>query len=134
MAALGLCALAGCGRHQPAPSAPGVPLGQEFTLAPGAFVSIEGTGVSVMFEGVEADSRCPTDVVCVWEGDAVVAVRVASGGEPAARYTLHTARSQPTDAAHGGYRIRLVSLAPAPTSEAPPAAGAYRVTLVVSRS
>ena len=49
-----------------------VRLDAEFTLAPGQTAQVEGGGLRVTFYGVSADSRCPTGVTCVWEGDAAL--------------------------------------------------------------
>jgi hypothetical protein len=37
-------------------------------------------GVSVKFLDVLEDSRCPTDVTCIWAGRAIVKVEVTSNG------------------------------------------------------
>ena len=47
------------------PTGPTVTLDQRFTLAPGETASIEGRGVTLRFEGVTGDSRCPGDAVCI---------------------------------------------------------------------
>ena len=74
------------------------------------------TGVSLL--GVRSDSRCPTDVVCVWQGDAEVEIGVRFGMGPTVPYRLHTG-VEPRSVDVGLYLITLVSLRPAPVSTAP---------------
>ena len=75
-----------CGHGLVRPSAAPVPLGREFTLEVGQSALVDDSGLRVTLLGVADDSRCPTDVQCVWEGDARVAVAVAST-EAASRLT-----------------------------------------------
>jgi hypothetical protein len=44
--------------------------GQEFTLPVGKTASIADENLSIKFVEVTADSRCPSDVVCVQAGEA----------------------------------------------------------------
>jgi hypothetical protein len=110
-----------------------VSLADRFTLAPGQTALVEGTGLRVTFESVSADSRCPVDVTCVWEGDTVVVVSVRPAEAAPARQELHTAGRYPNEADAGDYRVRLVDLAPVPRGGASPAPGDYRATLLVTR-
>ena len=126
-----LMLLASCSTSPSAPRA--VSLAESFTLAPGQTVEVEGTGLRVTFESVSADSRCPEDVTCVWEGDAVVIVSVQATGSARVQRELHTSARYPTEVDAGGYRVRLVEVVPVPRSAASPAPGDYRVTLLVSR-
>jgi hypothetical protein len=119
---------ASCGTSPAAARASRV--GEPFTLAPGETAQVEGTGFAVTFESVSADSRCPSDVTCVWEGDAVVLVSLRPA--TTSPRELHTSGRFATEAEVDGYRVRLVELAPVPRSGASPAPSAYRLTLVVT--
>ena len=119
--------LAGCGDP---PTGPSAALGQEFTLAPGERVRITGTAISLQFERVDGDSRCPADAVCVLGGDAVVRIGVEEGGRTRA-YNLHTGTLAPVQ--HDELTILLVALAPYPFSARPIAPADYRASLRVSR-
>lgn len=74
--------------------------------------------------GVSADSRCPSDVVCVWAGDAVAEIQadppcIKDGCRAAsAAFSLHT-NGEPRSGDYFGYRIRLVALQPYPVSTRP---------------
>jgi len=55
-------------------------LGEEFSLSVGESVEIAGEDLSITFEDVIEDSRCPKDVECIWEGRAVIALRITKAG------------------------------------------------------
>ena len=102
-------------------------------LTPGASHLIPDTDLTVVFEAVVEDSRCPVGTNCVWAGDATVRLRVDSPRAKAASILLHTNEQFPQEAAHGGIRLRLVSLAPQPTADGPPRPDSYRATLNIRR-
>ncbi|MFC1944317.1 hypothetical protein ACFLX5_02315 [Chloroflexota bacterium] len=54
-------------------------LGREFTLSIGKTAVILGEGLSIRFDEVIEDSRCPKDVVCIWEGRVSCVVQVIEG-------------------------------------------------------
>ena len=64
------------------PSGPTARLDENFVLAPGDSARVSGTDVSIRFIGVQSDSRCPADAVCIQGGDAIVRVEVlpSTGG------------------------------------------------------
>ena len=105
-----------------------------FTLAPGQWGAIAGTALRVGFTGVTSDSRCPSNVQCVWEGDAAVALRASLSGTETP-VTLHTsgAADAATTAHVGGYVLSIADVQPAPVAGQTIAANAYRVKLLVRR-
>ena len=113
-----------------APSAPGAPGMGEVQLAPGESARVDG--LRVRFEGVTGDSRCPVDVQCVWEGDAVVVVTAVETSGDQAALELHTAGRFPRAATYGRYRVRLVALSPQPRQGQSVPAGQYRATLRIT--
>jgi hypothetical protein len=82
-------------------------LGKEFTLAIGKTANISGENLSIKFVDVTADSRCPSDVQCVWAGEVKVLLGItvngsyqqvemtqpglvdARDGQPVGAYTYH---------------------------------------------
>src|SRR5215218_3492013 len=65
-------------------------VGEPFDLKFGQSAEVAGTNLRFTFSRVAGDSRCPTDVVCIWEGDGEIAVRVDRGGTPVGTVELHT--------------------------------------------
>ena len=55
-------------------------LGQEFSLMPGQSASIIGEPLKIRFLKVVNDSRCPTGVTCIWEGQVTCLVEITYTG------------------------------------------------------
>ncbi len=112
-----------------------VPTDVEFTLRRGETASAGGGSLLVTFLAVGNDSRCPADVVCVWEGDAELYLRLATEKSEAAAMidTLHTTL-QPRAVAYLGYTITVKGLQPYPYSSDQPGSRDYRVALVITRN
>jgi len=111
-----------------------VTVDQEFELGPGQSALLGTEPLKVMFETVTADSRCPPEVQCAWEGDAVAKVAVSLGRQAPTSYELHTNNGFPTQVNHGGYKIRLMGVAPGPHNGVTIEPGSYVVTLVITQS
>jgi hypothetical protein len=133
---LALAVVAGSGGAACADQVPGNPAptaqvtADSTVLAPGDAVVVDG--LRLVFLTVSEDSRCPIDVVCVWQGNAAVEVRAGLDGEAGARYTLNTSDAEPqVDVA--GHHVRLVHLLPAPRAATATPAGAYRATFRIER-
>ncbi|WP_431894892.1 hypothetical protein [Nonomuraea sp. bgisy101] len=106
--------------------------GKVFTLASGDTARLTGAELTVTLTGVGQDSRCPTGVQCVWEGDAVVKVRVTAGTAPPADHELHTSGRFETAITVAGHELRLVDLKPYPRSGAAPSADRYRADFTLT--
>jgi hypothetical protein len=105
-------------------------LNSEFTLGPGETVAIEGASLSVRFNRITGDNRCPADALCVLGGSADVSVTAIS--ERATRdHVLRTGDMQPVQ--HEAFTIALVQVSPYPFSAQTIQPQDYRVTLRVTR-
>lgn len=104
----------------------------EFWLAMGDEVRVDGI-LRVGFAGVPADSRCPTSVVCVWQGDAAAEIHYGLGMGPSYPDTLHTAL-EPHGATFGGYRITLLDVGPYPQTTDPIPPDEYAIRLRVEHT
>lgn len=60
-----------CGKNE---SAAKVQLGEQFILSPGESSTIVKEDLTITFEKVTGDSRCPKNAVCVWAGEAVISI------------------------------------------------------------
>ena len=112
------------------PTGPTTSLNTEFTLAPADVMSIDGTSLTVRFNEVSGDSRCPADALCIQGGSADVRITVQSNGSTR-NYELHTGDMRPVQ--HEGLTISLVQLAPYPFSSRTIRPEEYRATLKVTR-
>jgi hypothetical protein len=95
---------------EPARSSNALKVGQE--VFPG------GNALGVSLLSVEADSRCPKSVQCVWAGEAVVVIGYRLGMGPTMPVKLRWG-AQPHDTVVAGTRIRFDSLTPYPTVAGP---------------
>ena len=100
----------------------------EVTLGYGDEVAVNGSVVRVAFGQVLSDSRCPTDVVCVWEGNAEVEIGIRAGMGPTVPLRLNTTQ-EPRFVDWQGIRVTLLALMPAPRSDTDLRPEDYSVTL-----
>ena len=112
-----------------ATTAPEPRLGEEFTLAIDGEVVVRDIGLRIEFRDVTGDSRCPSTVTCVWEGDAAVILAWRFLTESPVVDTLHTTLD-PKAVLRDGTEIRLVRLDPYPELD-PIDRGLYTAALTV---
>ncbi len=99
-----------------------------FELSVGQTAEVRGTRIE--FWNVAEDSRCPTDVQCVWEGRVRIELRLFGSEETV------TVRLSPVEGENtvelDGLQIRLLEVTPAPVSTQTLEISDYRIRLVVS--
>ena len=123
--------LGACSGAAPAPSFDTEPLPATVVLRVGESHTF-GPSV-VQFSEVKGDSRCPVDVVCVWAGNAEVALVVgpAVGEGPSQLIAINTLL-EPLVGSARGLRFRLIALAPEPRTT--DTQRAYVATIRVERA
>ena len=111
-----------------------VRLSREFKLGAGQRVALKGTKLRIKFVTVQNDSRCPSDVTCVWAGNAAVQFQL-NAGRKNKTVTLNTSGNSTfvRAAEFQGYKVKLADLSPYPRSNRKIAAGDYTATLLVSK-
>jgi len=119
-------ALVAC-RSSGAPVSHAANLGEEVELAPGEQAVFEPHGLTVEFVKVVEDSRCPTDVTCVWAGE--VKVLLSTRFRAADAFQSEITAGQ--DATVGDFRLAVVRVQPERVSTREIAPEEYRVTLSV---
>jgi hypothetical protein len=122
-----LCA--GCAGSSTQPSQ--TPLGQPFELRSGASAILDG-GLTITFDRVATDSRCPMNALCIWVGDALVLVTISHRAGGAVQRELHTHMSE-SEASYLAYSIKLLALAPYPRTDRQILPGDYVATLNVTK-
>jgi hypothetical protein len=131
-ALISACALAaalGCATMEPTiPAEPGV----AFELPVGKTAALNGNGARITFKQVKEDSRCPTDVTCVWAGDARIELTISRNGSSDDTKIL-TLSPPNSEARSGDLQIRFVGLTPVPRQAAGNGPRAYVAQLVVNR-
>ena len=109
---------------------PTVSIDQQFTLEPGQVATVTNTQLRVGFDGVDGDSRCPANALCITGGDARVKIHVVDGSGRDSAYELHTGDMKPVT--HQAMTISLMELTPYPFSTMPIEKDDYRATLKVT--
>jgi hypothetical protein len=137
VAATCLLAAAACGRPGDPVDASSterrVEAGDTVRLRVGEVVELGGTNARVTLAAVPADSRCPVDVTCVWQGDAHVRLEGTAPTTPTMEpIDLHTTLD-PKEATFAGWRIRLLDVAPQRTQQDNVRQQDYSVLLAISR-
>jgi len=97
-----------------------VNLGVPFALGPGQSAEVIGGELYFVFTEILSDSRCPQNVVCVWEGDAEAAVVGDLPGEIQINCVLHTSGMFSQSCDMGPYRVFLLWVEPYPVFSEPP--------------
>ena len=124
---MGLGTLVACD-DEPAGPKPG----EEFTLAVGEKATLDSIQTSVRFLAVSEDSRCPSQVQCVWAGDGEVVLEIGPTDGDAAEDTLHTnPESGPSAVVLAGYELTLLRLDPYPETPGEVSSEDYRATLAL---
>lgn len=116
-----MLSMAACGNPAEPDLAPDptvVPATTDMTLRAGEELAVGGSVVKIVFARVLEDSRCPVDVVCVWEGNAVVELGIRMGMGPTFPLQVNSAL-QPQAAEWNGVRVTLLELHPAPRAGVP---------------
>lgn len=93
------------------PPAVGVGLGTPFSLRMGETADVDGR-LRVTALAVTGDSRCPANAVCVWAGEAAVAIRLNGQGLRTRTDTLHTTPDRRARTTYGSLSLILVALDP----------------------
>jgi hypothetical protein len=109
-----------------------VTVDQDFDLAPAGTATIDGGALTLAFDKVAEDSRCPTGVQCVWAGNGAVVLTVAAAGVANSSVTLNTTLT-PHAATVGPYQISLVGLKPYPKQGSAIPSTSYIATLRITR-
>lgn len=108
-------------------------LGQEFDARVGETAAFADEPLTVTFEQVVEDSRCPANTTCVWAGTAVIRLGLRVGDTARGTVHLQTLSEAEAEGVFQKYRLRLVRLAPTPRDSSRIPAEQYVLTLMVRR-
>lgn len=108
----------------------------QFQLKINQTASIESNNIKVKFLNVFSDSRCPSDVTCIWEGEITIFVNIIKNNQNLGDFNL-TSRGGQKDLAiksFDGHLIQLLKVDPYPTSGKKIPLSDYVSTFVVSKT
>jgi len=122
--------LAACGVSITTPTEPTVTVvGDTTFVALPVETSVMVDAVTIHFDRVTEDSRCPFGVTCVWEGNGRIELTVSDGVDTQV-LGLNT-DTPPTEDAFGVFTIRLDQLDPYPSAGRPIRPNSYVAKLAV---
>ena len=115
-------------------------LEEPFKLMVNQNAYIKSENLLITFVGVPEDSRCPSDVVCIWAGQTTIELRIEKPSKDIAFFTtLNITKggeqnSSASFADYGGnnYTIKLLSVEPYPQTA--DTKRNYEITLSVSKT
>lgn len=102
------------------------------TVKSGQKKSAVGGEFTIKFVSVTDDSRCPTDVNCVWAGNAKVHVIITDRRGGSKTMVMNTTMGPHGDQ-YNGWAIYLTELTPAPKSSVAIKQKAYKATFSITR-
>jgi tetratricopeptide (TPR) repeat protein len=109
-------------------------LGQPFSLPLGGTATLEEANLTLVFQSVLEDSRCPRQIECFWAGQVRIMIEAQQEGTAAVTFELNNNPPLKQDTiTYAGYEIQLLQIDPypeAPGQPIPPEA--YQATLVVN--
>lgn len=100
---------------------------EEFEMTLGEEVRIGREGIQVEFVDVLEDSRCPSDVTCVWAGNGKVQIRFDRNNIQLNTYL------EPQEVSIENVNIQLVSLEPYPEEPRQFEKEEYKVRLLITK-
>lgn len=110
-------------------------LGSQFKLKIDQTTALKSDNIKVKLLNVTDDSRCPSDVVCIWAGQVNVLVNVTKNDENLGDVTLTLGAGNPDLAVKnvGDYSVKVIEVNPYPISTHKIETSEYIVTLTVSK-
>ncbi len=111
-----------------------VRFGESFSLRVGEAARVEDAGITVTFQKVLSDSRCPKDVTCIQAGEAVVLLALDTEGGRSSVLELAVPPGGSSPAATvESFRVTVLGLQPQKESRKPFDPAAYVATLRVGQ-
>ena len=101
-----------------------------FSLGIGESANIDS--LDFTFLNVTEDSRCPTDVTCIWEGAVSVKVNLVKNGQDLGNHSVSSKMIKDDTQTFEGYHVKLISIEPYPLSSIPIKPTEYVGTFLVS--
>ncbi|MFQ5978105.1 MAG: hypothetical protein ACE5OZ_08255 [Candidatus Heimdallarchaeota archaeon] len=102
----------------------------EFSLYIGDSVSIKDHGITLKFIDVIDDSRCPSDVVCVWEGTVSLMINLQYNNQDLGNFVLNSSNLH--KASFMGYYAKFKVLEPYPISTEIIPKSSYHASFIIS--
>jgi len=106
-------------------------LQEVFQLALGQTAQLRPADLSITFQAVIEDSRCPVNLQCIWAGNATVTLEVVQANKEKQTLTLNST-IEPHVADLGNFRFHFEDLQPQPRADQTIHPGDYRLSLSIT--
>lgn len=106
----------------------------QFHLRPNQTAS-EPNNIDIKFLNVTDDSRCPSDVTCIWQGKSTITVNVVKSGQNVGNFSLTSGLGDKnaTVQISNGYFLQLTKIEPYPKSGTKILLSDYVATFALSK-
>lgn len=106
----------------------------QFQLRPNQTAS-EPNNIDVKFLNVTDDSRCPSDVTCIWQGKSTITVNVVKNGQNVGNFSLTSGLGDKNTTVQisAGYFLQLTKIEPYPKSGTTISLSDYVATFALSK-
>ena len=96
----------------------------------------EPASINVKFLNVTGDSRCPSGVTCIWQGDVTAVVNMMKNNQDLGNFTLISGLGDKNATAQiaGGYFLQIVKVEPYPSNGTHMLISNYNATFVLSKA
>jgi hypothetical protein len=108
-------------------------IGEKFSLHIGETIGVKGEDLRIRFLDVSEDSRCPSDVQCVWEGRAVAIIEVSRGDMSQKVELVEQGLTQTSTKTTFEEYVFIFRILPYPESEVQIVPDDYRLMLTVNK-
>ena len=108
----------------------------QFQLKVNQSFLLESGGIKIKFLNITSDSRCPSDVTCIWQGEAVVLVNIIKNNQDGENFNLtsNAGQKDTTVQIAKGYFMHVVNVEPYPLSGKKISSSDYLVTFQITQS
>lgn len=108
-------------------------LGVPFEMAPGQTFQRAGGDLTITFNGISEDSRCPRGVSCVWAGQAIARFRLEADTSREIQLVMQDGQPRLAVTEALGHVFTLQEVNPYPESGKKIGEGEYRVVVKVDK-
>ena len=114
-------------------------LDEQFSLNVSQTAYIESESMLVEFDKVAHDSRCPSDVQCIWAGRVIIHLKISkqsgdTGSMQALVLSTENDTATFTDSFYNNYSVLMIDVEPYPVSTATIDPAEYVAKLKVTKS
>jgi hypothetical protein len=108
----------------------------QFQLKVAQSFLLESDGIKITLLNITSDSRCPSDVTCIWQGESISLVNIVKNNQNVGNFNLTSITGQKNTVVQfaNGYFMHVVNVEPSPMSGKKISSSDYLVTFLITKS